>query len=408
MSSVKKLIILLLTTAICVGGLFIYEVKKEHHYAPQTDEIILNNPDILADAFIMKGDTPVEINLSDIITFVSDVENGTANLETTKKVFGFYECEINRVYDEYTPVIVYTSEDGNIATVDENGVITAVSKGKTTIIVSADNKVLKIPISVYKGVEVSQLEQNTVLLKGESKDFMNLGEYEVALSPFYSSDESVAVVNGNGKVTAVSKGKAEIYTYNDKSDKISTAVTVKQPVESATINDVTLYIGETAKVKVSYKPQNADYGTDFTYKSGNAAVATVSGNVVAAVKAGETTITATSSNGVSAQAKVMVKNPPQAKPTITTITRDEFDAYKGEKYTDNSPYRSCFTITFDQPVIGFKINYVNDEITSISTGDAIYKNASVDANTTLYFAVCINTSDVFIQEVSHTQTETAA
>ena len=90
MSSVKKLIILLLTTAICVGGLFIYEVKKEHHYAPQTDEIILNNPDILADAFIMKGDTPVEINLSDIITFVSDVENGTANLETTKKVFGFY------------------------------------------------------------------------------------------------------------------------------------------------------------------------------------------------------------------------------------------------------------------------------------------------------------------------------
>ena len=130
----------------------------------------------------------------------------------------------------------------------------------------------------------------------------------------------------------------------------------------------------------------------------DSSVAKIKGNVVAAVKAGETVITATSGNGVTDQAKLVVKNPPQAIPTVTGITKAEFESYTGEKFSDGSPYASYFKITLDQPVMSFSVNYIDENINvnpiTISTGKAIYKNASVPANTPLYFAVCINTSDI--------------
>ena len=81
------------------------------------------------------------------------MDNGTANLETTKKVFGFYECNVNRVFDDYVPVISYQSSDENIAKIDENGIITPISKGTAKITVTADDVSLDIPITVYKLVK---------------------------------------------------------------------------------------------------------------------------------------------------------------------------------------------------------------------------------------------------------------
>jgi len=392
----KRILIILISIFICIAGLFIYEVKKEHHYTPQTAEILIEDETIFNDIFLIRGDTPVEFNLADHLTFVSDVEKGTVNLETRKKVFGFYECDINRVYDEYIPDITYKSSDENIAKIDENGIITALNKGQATITVTGDEISIDIPITVYKIVEVTEIEQDIVLLKGQSKSLINLDEYEIPFSEFSSSNEKVATVNQHGTVTAISKGKAEIYTYKDeaKTEKISSKITVKQPVESVSINKITIYIGDKATLKASYAPQNADYGTNFTYKSSDPSIATINGNVVSAVKAGEATITVTSGNGISSQAKLIVLSPPKATPSVTTISKSEYESYGGEKYSDGSLYASYFKISFDHPVIAFRINYVNDNFTSKTTGDAIYNNAAVPANTPLYFAICINQSDV--------------
>lgn len=396
-NKIKNIVIGLVLAIAVTGGLFVYEVNKEHHYTPKTAEILVENREQLKTEFIMKDNETAQIALAQKLSFVSDVENGTANLESTKKVFGFYECEINRVYDEYNPAVTYTISDSSIAQIDENGVITAVTKGEAVVTVTADEISTDIPLTVYKAVEIVQLEQDVVLLKGERKSFLSLGEYEVVLSEFYSTDEKVVAVNRNGTATAVGKGKAEVFTYKDeaKTEKISTKVTVKQPVESLSMAGITLYVGDSATLKATYKPRNADYGTNISYKTSDSTVAGVNGNVVTALKAGETTITATSANGVKIQTKLTVLTPPKATPTVTTITKAEFDAYGGEKFTDYSPYDSYFKITFDQPVLGFMINYVNDTGTSKTIGDAIYNNAQVPANTPLYFAVCINTSDVF-------------
>lgn len=396
----RKIIAFLLAAAVLVGGLFAYEVNKKHHYIPQTAEIKFDDIAITDKTFILQDGENIAFDLKTYMTFVSDVENGTANLETIKKVFGFYECEINWVYDEYSPVVTYKTDNEAVASVDRQGVISATAKGKANITVTADNVSLDIPVTVYKGVEIDSFEQGIVLLKGDNIDVLKLDEYEVALSQLYSSDENIVTINQNGIATALKKGKAEIYTYKDeaKKEKVSTTITVKQPVETVTVNKVTAYVGDTVKLKASYTPQNADYGTTITYKVADSSVATINGNMVTAVKAGETVITATSGNGVTGQAKLVVKNPPQAIPTVTGITKAEFESYTGEKFSDGSPYASYFKITLDQPVVSFSINYVNEDInaipTTISTGAAIYKNASVPANTPLYFAVCINTSDV--------------
>lgn len=389
----KTTVLTLIGLVVLFGGLFVYEVKKEHHYTPKTAEIVIDNEDIIKNAFIIKDGVMPSFNLAEHLSFISDVENGTANLETTKKVFGFYECEINRVYDEYKPVITYRVSDESVAVINESGIISAKAKGETVITVTADDFSIDIPITVYRGIRTAEPEQNIVLLKGESKELLQLEEYDLFLSEFYSSDEKVAVVNQSGTVTAVGKGKAKIYTYNGD-EKIYTQVTVKQPVESVSLSDITLYKGESAALKISYKPSNADYGTDFTYKVADTSIASVSGNSVSAINVGETVVTAVSGNGISAQAKITVRNPPKATPKVKTISKSEYESYNGEKYTDNSPYASYFTITFDHPVLNFRINYVEDNFTEKKPGAAIYNNAKVAAGSPLYFAICINQSDV--------------
>ena len=91
MKNKSKIILIILAVILAVvGGLFIYEVKKEHHYTPVTAEIVLDNPDVIKETFIIKDGVMPALNLAEHLSVVSDVENGTANLETTKKVFGFY------------------------------------------------------------------------------------------------------------------------------------------------------------------------------------------------------------------------------------------------------------------------------------------------------------------------------
>ena len=395
-NNIKKVIILTAALVAGVAGLFVYQVQKVRHYTPQTAEIIVSNHDVIETAFMLKNDEPVSFSLAEHLTFISDVENGTAVLPDKKTVFGFYECDAEYAYDEYNPAVSYTSSDESRVTVDENGTVTAHSKGQAVVTVTADAVTCEIPVTVYRIVAVSELEQGTVLLKGETKSLLTLEEYELPAADFYSSDEKVAKVDENGTVIAISKGKAQIYTFKDpeQTEKVTADITVKQPVESASMKARNIYVGRSITLKATYSPQNADYGTTFTYTSSNPDVVSISGNTAKGVKEGEAIITATSANGVAAKARVTVTKQPVATATITPVKKSEFEKYDGEKYTDDSPYASYFKITFDQPVIGFRLNVVNDDGTTKTTGRAIYNNAQVPAGTPLYFGVCINQSDV--------------
>lgn len=116
-----------------------------------------------------------------------------------------------------------------------------------------------------------------------------------------SSDDKIATVDTNGKVTSVSKGQVTITaTSTDKGDVKGTAtVNVKQPVTGVTISPKTaeIEVGATQQLTASVAPDNAD-NKKITYSTSDDTIAVVnSSGLVTAKKEGQATITVTTEDG---------------------------------------------------------------------------------------------------------------
>ncbi len=111
----------------------------------------------------------------------------------------------------------WVSSDETIATVDENGLVTAIAAGSVDVSVSIgenffDSCVVEV---TDKEIQALLLDENSITLtEGETRSL------QVSIVPkktvsdktlsFTSSDEAVATVDGNGVVTAVAGGTAQI------------------------------------------------------------------------------------------------------------------------------------------------------------------------------------------------------
>ncbi|MDE6378973.1 MAG: Ig domain-containing protein, partial [Muribaculaceae bacterium] len=140
-----------------------------------------------------------------------------------------------------------------------------------------------------------------------------------------SSDETIATVDADGKVTAVSVGEATITaTAADESGvKAECTVTViPTPVASITLSSSSWSgkVGQTTNLTATVAPDNAT-DKSLTWSSNDESIATVdSDGKVTAVKVGEATITATSADesGVKAECAVTVIPTPVESITLST------------------------------------------------------------------------------------------
>ncbi|MBP3270061.1 MAG: Ig-like domain-containing protein [Bacteroidales bacterium] len=255
--------------------------------------------------------------------------------------------------------IKYTSSDTKVATVDANGTVTGVKKGKATITVTTEDggKTDKCEVTVTgKPTPVTSVKINRSVLN------LEIGEAAIlvaTVSPtdatnknvtWSTSDESICTVDQNGEVTGVKVGTVKITATTEDGgktaecevnvkeasvavggvslDKTSLTVkvggtaqltaTCKVTVSSATVavtgvklNKTTLglKVGASETLTATVSPSDAT-NTNVTWKSSSTSVATVDKNgKVTAVKAGTATITVTTASGnKTATCKVTVTN----------------------------------------------------------------------------------------------------
>lgn len=144
--------------------------------------------------------------------------------------------------------VTWQSSDEKVATVDENGKVTAVGNGTATITATSvsGSYTATVSVTVKIPVEIQKLtieaEKETLTKIGEST------ELKVKIEPenadlqkliWKSHNEKVVITDENGKVTAVGNGTAEItVTTEDGKITASIMITVKVPDEP-TINKTT-------------------------------------------------------------------------------------------------------------------------------------------------------------------------
>lgn len=225
---------------------------------------------------------------------------------------------------EYSPAdttverdVTWTSSDDTVATVDENGTVTAVKGGTATITATVNG--------ISATCDIKVLIHTTAIALGSSDLQLAKGQVSDPIAVTYnpentddskdltwtSSNADVATVDENGVVTAAGGGTATIRaTLNANEDVYAEcAVTVSVPLESITLTadkeTDSLEVGDTVNLIVGYNPEDTTVAKDVVWTSSDDAVATVDNGTVTAVGGGTATITA-AVNGISATCDVRV------------------------------------------------------------------------------------------------------
>ena len=211
-----------------------------------------------------------------------------------------------------TDKVVWSSSDNTVATVDENGKVTAKAVGEATITATAGTATATCKVTVVISATGVTLNKTAITLEKGTAETLTATvapENSTDKVVWSSSAPTIAEVDQNGKVTAVGGGKATITATAGKVSA-SCEVTVTVPVASITLNENTLELkkGATAVLTATVEPSDADDKT-VVWKSLNQDVATVDQNgKVTAVASGTAKITATA-GGKTAECTVTVTNP---------------------------------------------------------------------------------------------------
>ncbi len=236
---------------------------------------------------------------------------------------------VTRVTDDApeTTRFVWKSSDDSIARVSTTGVVTAVSMGEAEIICTAadDEFIFKnIPVHVILPVTTVAVSEQRVTLLLSDKPEEGEATLSAVISPenayckdvtWSSSNETVAVIDETGKITAKASGTTTITVFSSDPfsasypKRASATVTVLQAVSGIELDqsEMTMNKNAYAVLKASILPENASQKA-LSWESSDPAVVRVSGGQLTAVSTGEAiiTCTATDGSGIKAESRITV------------------------------------------------------------------------------------------------------
>ena len=207
--------------------------------------------------------------------------------------------------------VTYASDAKQIATVSEQGVISAVSVGGCNILVTSkyDRRVsIKIPVQV-----VQLAESITVSAKEQSLKVGESLQLEAAFLPedtsvpeaeYRSSNPRLATVDEKGIVTGIAPGRVSIIAAGKDGGRARGKITIQimQPVTGVSYKTPHVRVGARSShaFTVAIEPKNAT-NRKMTWVSEDESIATVTGTTnhmrIRGIKWGQTTVTGTTEDG---------------------------------------------------------------------------------------------------------------
>lgn len=236
--------------------------------------------------------------------------------------------------------LTWVSDHPDVASVDNEGNVTARKAGAATVTVKVAEKVTAVcKVTVISRVTGISMSETTVELKPGEKHQLeatvlpqNASNAEVT---WYSDKESVAIVSQSGLVSAVSTGEATIHVVTSDGGKMATClVKVGTPVKGITlsISSKTLYVGDPSlDISATLTPANAT-DKSLEWSSSDPEVASIAPGaalhaVIKPLKPGKTTITATTKDGgFKADCEVTVKRHVSG----VSLSKSSLNLYVGE------------------------------------------------------------------------------
>lgn len=376
-----------------------------------------------------KTEIMVTSNASGKFAFCSVEVLSQASVSLNKAAVTLYEGETASVIATVTPAsatdksVTWRSLDETVAKVSADGTVTAVSVGKTDIIVTsnATGKDAVCKIEVLCHVESVSLDKTEVALQLGVGD--THADLVATVSPEHASDKSVtwkssntkvATVDENGRVTAVAAGYATIQVKTNDQEKTASCtvqiLAAPVPTTGVTLNPESLSLeeGESATVRATVLPEDAT-NKKVTWSSSDTKVASVTADGrVTAHKAGTATICAVSADGSHANCNVEVRS----KVSGLDLTVAEKTLYVGQstsmsaKITPAGASEVVWSVDDDSKAT-LKVNGYSCTLTAksggevvvtVSTPDGSYKKTETITILTHVSGVSIDNASIEIQK----------
>ena len=284
-------------------------------------------------------------------TSVNIIPDGDIN------IFEGYEYRVDAEFDPENSIeesCTWTSSDTSVATIDSDGNITAISAGTTTITVTTENGLndsIIVTVRAPEEIELDETKNATLTSDSERNVFSFIpdedGQYIIKITGDYYTQTSVQDsemnwINSNSgyyysfKVTLSAEERYNISTYLwDDAESGDYNITIEKLVPATSL-EITQegtdggYVGDYGYLYTNFGPENA-IEEEITWVSSNPEVAVIESMYdssyirVNFVSAGTTTITATSTNGLTDTIVITVAE----RPSLTSIEIGNGDSLTG-------------------------------------------------------------------------------
>lgn len=257
---------------------------------------------VLAAAFMLTacgGPKLIGVELPETPLVVATGETATAETSYT------YDGETP---ENAQPEVVYTSGDATIATVDENGVITGVAEGETTITATVGELSASRTVSVIIPVERLEAESMALHLADgpAALAYTVVPENFTGELTFASSNNAIVTVDANGQITPVAVGDTNVTVTAPNGMTATAQIRVWDGPKELNLAPAKTEVtkGSGTQIGVTDEQGNDVEAESLTWASSDETVAQVSGGWVDVTGTGAVKITASTEYGVSSSVEL--------------------------------------------------------------------------------------------------------